>query len=138
MRESKYIDETLLRHRKYYGQFFTPPAVARLMAQWVLKCNPKKILDPAFGLGVFYDEITRLEPNKQIKFIGYEIDKHIIDYLNYNGKCSNLLVINNDYLEAEVGLFDGIICNPPYMRFQKFLRRHDVLPKIEEKIGKKK
>ena len=53
MRESKYIDETPLNHRKDYGQFFTPTPVARLMAKWVMKGNPETILDPAFGLGVF-------------------------------------------------------------------------------------
>jgi adenine-specific DNA-methyltransferase len=137
MLESKYIDETALNHRKDYGQFFTPTPVARLMATWVMKGDPKTILDPAFGLGVFYDEVKKLNPNNQIMFTAYEIDNHIIVYLDHSGKRLDFRVINNDYLEAEVGYFDGIICNPPYMRFQKFLKRHDVLPKIEEKIGKK-
>lgn len=60
MHESKYIAETSLTHRKDYGQFFTPPSVAQLMAKWVLKADPKTILDPAFGLGVFYDEIIKI------------------------------------------------------------------------------
>ncbi|MBW6486086.1 MAG: SAM-dependent methyltransferase [Syntrophobacterales bacterium] len=137
MRESKYIDETPLNHRKDYGQFFTPPPVARLMAKWVIKDNPGTVIDPAFGLGVFYDEIIKINSINQVAFTGYEIDNHIITYLNHNGKSQNLRVINTDYLEADVGSFDGIICNPPYMRFQKFLKRHDILPKIEEKIGKK-
>src|SRR3972149_1592254 len=137
MRESKYIDETPLNHRKDYGQFFTPTPVARLMAQWVMKDDPKTILDPAFGLGVFYDEVIKYNSGNQVLFTGYEIDNHIMTYFNYNGRSPNLRVENNDYLEADVGSFDGIICNPPYMRFQRFLNRHDVLPKIEAKIGKK-
>jgi adenine-specific DNA-methyltransferase len=137
MREAKYIDETPLNHRKDYGQFFTPNLVARLMAQWVMKDDPKTILDPAFGLGVFFDEIAKIKSIEQAVFTGYEIDSHIITYLNHNRRSQSLQVINSDYLEAEVGSFDGIICNPPYMRFQKFLTRHNVLPKIEEKIGKK-
>lgn len=137
MRETKYIDETPLNHRKDYGQFFTPNPVARLMAKWVMKDDPKTILDPAFGLGIFYDEVIKINSVNQVVFTGYEIDNHIMTYLNHNGRSQNLRVINNDYLEAEVGFFDGIICNPPYMRFQRFLNRHDVLPKIEEKIGKK-
>jgi len=137
MRESKYIDETPLNHRKDYGQFFTPPPVARLMAIWVMKGNPKTILDPAFGLGVFYEEVKKLNPNNQFMFTGHEIDNHIIACLDGDGIKPDLQVINSDYLEAEVGYFDGIICNPPYMRFQKFLKRHDVLQKIEDKIGKK-
>ncbi len=137
MRESKYISETPLNHRKDYGQFFTPNPVAHLMAKWVMKDDPETVLDPAFGLGVFYDEAIKINSRNQVLFTGYEIDNHITAYLNHNRNSPNLRVINNDYLEAEVGYCDGIICNPPYMRFQKFLNRHDVLPKIEEKIGKK-
>ncbi len=134
MREYDYIKDTPIRHRKDYGQFFTPPLVSRLMAQWVLKDKPATILDPAFGLGVFYDEIMKNTQNK-LQFVGYEIDKNIIAYLNDNKP--NLKLINYDYLEAQPDTFDGIICNPPYMRFQKFLKRHDVLPIIEKRIGKR-
>jgi len=71
-----------------------------------------------------------------VEFIGYEIDEHILSYYDPN-RNNHLKIINTDYLEAKTGTFGGIICNPPYMRFQKFLKRHDVLPKIEKQIGKK-
>lgn len=137
MREAEYIHETALAYRKEYGQFFTPPPVAKLMAQWVMKHHPNTILDPAFGLGVFYDEIVTRDAGNTVYFTGYEIDQHIIAYLNHNGHHQHFNLVHGDYLEADIEGFDGIICNPPYMRFQKFLQRHDVLPKIEEKIGKK-
>jgi adenine-specific DNA-methyltransferase len=137
MLESKYIERTNIQHRKDYGQFFTPPSVARLMVKWVMKDNPETILDPAFGLGVFFDEVVKRHSGQQPYFIGYEIDNNILAFLNNDGFSLNLEVINGDYLEAESGSFDGIICNPPYMRFQKFLNRHDILPKIEKKLGKK-
>lgn len=137
MRESEYIRETPIHHRKEYCQFFTPPAVARIMAQWVMKGNSKTILDPAFGLGAFYDELIKLHPGNHIYFTGYEIDSHIIRYLNSYKNNPYLRIIHSDYLEADIEYFDGIICNPPYMRFQKFVNRHNILPKIEEKIGRK-
>jgi adenine-specific DNA-methyltransferase len=137
MLESKYMDETPLHHRKNYGQFFTPSAVARLMSKWVIKDNPRTILDPAFGLGVFYDEITKMNLQTDVYFTGYEIDHHIMEYLLPGRKSPNLELINHNYLDADTGAFDGIICNPPYMRFQKFLDRHNVLPKVEKQIGKK-
>ncbi len=74
MRESEYIQNTPISHRKDYGQFFTPQLVSRFMAQWVLRDEPETVLDPAFGLGVFYDEMMKLKPNNQSQFIGYEID----------------------------------------------------------------
>lgn len=137
MHEANYIAETPIARRKDYGQFFTPIPVARLMVKWVMKNNPQTILDPAFGLGVFYDEVVKSKSAPDVHFVGYEIDSHIIDYFNHKVNSPNLRVINGDYLEADLGSFDGIVCNPPYMRFQKFLNRHAMLPKIEEKIGKK-
>ncbi|OGU14095.1 MAG: N-6 DNA methylase [Ignavibacteria bacterium GWB2_35_12] len=136
MHESTYIDEIPLNHRKDYGQYFTPPNVARIMANWIMKHNPQTILDPAFGLGIFYDEIKKINSLNYSKFIGYEIDSKILTYIDYNSN-KNITLLNNDYLESDIGKFDGIICNPPYMRFQKFLNRHNVLPIIEQKIGKK-
>lgn len=137
MLESKYILETPISYRRDFGQFFTPSLVARLMVRWVMKDCPKTILDPAFGLGVFYDEMVRIDTCQRVQFTGYEIDENILYYLNRNESKSNLRIVNHDYLEADTTSFDAIVCNPPYMRFQKFLRRHHVLPKIEEKIGKK-
>jgi adenine-specific DNA-methyltransferase len=135
MLEANYILEIPLSHRKEYAQFFTPSSVAHLMAGWVMKDNPQSILDPAFGLGIFYDEIKKI--NKNIQLTGYEIDEGILSYLNLDGSAKDFKIIKGDYLEADIATFDGIICNPPYMRFQKFLKRHDVLPKIEKQIGKK-
>jgi adenine-specific DNA-methyltransferase len=137
MNELKYITDTPISYRKDFGQFFTPSMIACIMSKWIMKDNPKTILDPAFGLGIFYDEIKKIIPNQSISFTSYEIDGHILSYIQKSLDKSDLTIINNDYLKAEMGLFDGIICNPPYMRFQKFLNRHEVLPKIEKIIGKK-
>jgi adenine-specific DNA-methyltransferase len=137
MHESEYVTETPLSRRRDYGQFFTPPKIARFMAEWILRGKPATILDPAFGLGVFYDELSTMDSTRKIHFTGYEIDAQILDYLNSEAPRPNLTVIQGDYLEADAGSFDAIVCNPPYMRFQKFLNRHNVLPRIEKKIGKK-
>lgn len=134
MLEHKYITETPLTHRKNFAQFFTPKNVAQLMAKWLLKDRPKTILDPAFGLGVFYEEIKQINPN--IYLTGYEIDQHIFNYYNRNN-LPNLTIVNNDYLAADIKGYDAIICNPPYMRFQKFSNRHEILPILEKKLAKK-
>ena len=103
MRESEYIKDTPISHRKDYGQFFTPPSVSRLMVQWVLKDKPATILDPAFGLGVFYDEVIKSDPDQKIQFVGYEIDENIFTYLNGRGVKLNLELKNCDYLEGVYG-----------------------------------
>ncbi len=137
LRESDYIANTPIRYRKDYGQFFTPSLVASIMAKWVIENEPKTILDPAFGLGIFYEEISRLNLSYQWSFTAYEIDNNILSYLDNVENKNNLTIVNQDYLESDISYYDAIICNPPYMRFQKFRNRHNILPKIEQKIGKK-
>ncbi|CAK8719408.1 site-specific DNA-methyltransferase (adenine-specific) [Candidatus Electronema halotolerans] len=138
MRESEYVKNTSIRHRKTYGQFFTPSPVARLMAQWILKDEPKTIIDPAFGLGIFYDEVMSLKPNYIAKFVGYEIDSNIFTYLDKDNRKTNLKIFNSNYLEANHNnKYDAVICNPPYLRFQNFLNRHNILPIIEKQVGEK-
>ncbi|MGK7943505.1 MAG: class I SAM-dependent DNA methyltransferase, partial [Microcystaceae cyanobacterium] len=133
----EYLAETSIGYRKEYGQFFTPSLVAKLMARWIMEKSPKTILDPAFGLGIFYEEISHIALEKDLHFTGYEIDQHILSYLNSLSQAQNLTILNKDYLESDLSCFDAIICNPPYIRFQKFLQRHHILPKIEQQIGKK-
>ena len=138
MHEAEYLKSTSAAHRKDYGQFFTPLPVARLMTRWVLEDGPASVLDPAFGLGVFYDAAAQSGNFRDgQRFVGYEIDDRILSHFAKRGSRGNLEVRHQDYLGNEAGTFDGIVCNPPYMRFQKFLNRYDVLPKIEQQIGEK-
>ena len=138
MREVEYVRSTSIAHRKNYGQFFTPLPVARLMIRWVLTDGPASILDPAFGLGVFYDAAEQsgnFHDGQQ--FVGYEIDDRILSHFARCASPKNLDIRHQDYLGVRVGTFEGIVCNPPYMRFQKFLNRFEVLPRVEALIGGK-
>ncbi|MCB0535514.1 MAG: N-6 DNA methylase, partial [Saprospiraceae bacterium] len=132
MHEPRYIGLTSIKHRKKFGQFFTPYNIADLMIAWIIKDNPASILDPAFGLGAFFDAFLRtghsVIPGTIYK--AYEIDPTIISYLDY-GNGPRPFIEVADYLETDLQGYDAIVCNPPYMRFQQFLNRHRVLPEIE-------
>lgn len=56
---ARYLQETPSTHRKQYGQFFTPPPIAELMMNWILVANPRAILDPAAGPGIFIAEFLK-------------------------------------------------------------------------------
>jgi adenine-specific DNA-methyltransferase len=134
MVENQYILSTSLSHRKEFAQFFTPEIVARLMAKWILRNSPAKVLDPAFGLGIFYREIRKLDAN--VKCVGYEVDDFILSNIDVSLLHDPMLSIEHmDYLVSELVFYDAIICNPPYLRFQKFKNRLDILPKLQEQIG---
>ena len=136
MHEASYSSVTSLEHRKRFGQFFTPSNVADLMVSWVLSGRPKSILDPAFGLGIFFDSFMKNKGKVECSYHAYEIDENIINHFQRPQNGSLDLEIA-DYCEIEPGGFDGIVCNPPYMRFQNFLNRHDVLSLIEKTSGVK-
>lgn len=135
MRESEYMMETALDHRKKFGQFFTPEPVARLMARWAVSNNPKTILDPAFGLGVFHDQVSAVYPRQDLNFTAYEIDDNILKFYRNGVGQKEPNIITGDYLTTNGESFDSIICNPPYLRFQNFLNRHHVLPIIERGLN---
>lgn len=106
---------------KKYGQFFTPDYIAKFMADWVTQ-NANNILDPAIGNSIFFKQIK----NDNIKMLGYDIDKNIVDYFDY--KCKTII---SDYLLSNVPeKFDAIICNPPYNRFQSIDNREEIKRKF--------
>lgn len=136
MDELAYTKNTPLSYRKKFGQFLTPRKIADLMLNWVIQDHPQSILDPAFGLGIFYDSLNSLPSKNEIHYFGYEIDPKIIQSLAIK-KTNNLTIYLEDYLEAKQNKYDAIICNPPYLRFQNFVNRHQVIPELEKTFNLK-
>lgn len=104
-------------HRKKFGQFFTPPNVASLMADWVMARDPAVVLDPALGTGI----LTRacIERNRLARYIAYEKDALILEYLDPQVR-EIAEVFHADFLECCVPEnVDGLIMNPPYIRHRE-------------------
>jgi adenine-specific DNA-methyltransferase len=127
-----YVDTIGDTHRKAYGQFFTIPEVAEFMVQWVLESGGESIYDPAFGLGAFYNALPK---EKNIEFIGSELDPCIINYFEEEAGVKATFLSNEDYLLTWDKEHKNIVCNPPYMKFQKFLNRNDVFESFHREIG---
>lgn len=121
--EREYIKKTPTEHRKKFAQFFTPEPIADFMSSWLLdgiKDNAD-ILEPAFGLGVFSRSMHKL--NSQIRVVGYDIDETIHAYAkeNFENTDYDVSLNNENYLTASwTEKFDGIICNPPYLKFHDY------------------
>lgn len=130
--EREYTNKVGLDHRKQLGQFFTPPAVSRFMIDWVSDAERIEIFDPAFGLGAFYQAMP---PEKRSGFQAMEIDPKVIQYWAKSTNASTAFIQQSDYLKSWGKTHRNIICNPPYMRFQKFANRDTVFRDFESKIG---
>lgn len=135
--KKKYCISTPKDHRKEYGQYFTPNLISALMVKWVLKNKPCKVLDPAFGLGVFYDEFKKNTSSKGLNFYAYEIDEQILNHYqsNTNLNNTNLYLKRKDFLFEDYKVYNSIICNPPYMKIKNIKERKKIINTLSKKIG---
>ena len=118
-------------HRKAFGQFFTPPAVARFMVDWALASGAQSLHDPAFGLGAFLDAAAH---HNGVLFSGSERDPEILRYFRSTAVGCSAGIREEDYLLSWGRRVDAIVCNPPYMRFQRFRDRKIILSQFEERL----
>ena len=132
--EQTYSQKVGISHRKKFAQFFTPEEVAAVMVDWVFK-NPtlKKVLEPAFGLGVFSRLLLAKNPNLEIK--GFDVDPIIFGEAEHSFReFANVKLILEDYLFNDWNnKYDGILCNPPYFKFHDYENKK-ALEEIRKKL----
>jgi len=129
--ESTYTEKVNLQHRKKFAQFFTPQPIADLMASWLLGNQTlNRVLEPAFGLGIF--SRTLLSKNPKLKIKGFDIDKTIVNEAKTFFDSSEQVAIRlEDYMYNDwTNKYDGIICNPPYLKFHDYDNKQ-VLQEVE-------
>lgn len=114
---------------KKLGQFFTPEAIAVFMKRWVLSNEPKTILDPAVGNGVFLTGV-----GADIKKVGYDIDPDIIAFFRQNGHMDYEIRIEDFLIDHWDEKYDSIICNPPYNKFQTLDNREEVYEDLKNHL----
>ena len=129
--ERGYLDTVGETHRKAFGQFFTHPKVADFMVSWVAASENRHVHDPGFGLGAFYDAASQYG----VEFTASEIDPKVLDYWRNANPNSRIDISREDYLQSWGKSFGNVVCNPPYMRFQKFKNRDLVFHRFEEELG---
>ncbi len=129
--ERGYLDTVGETHRKAFGQFFTHPKVADFMVRWVADSKKRHVHDPGFGLGAFYKAASE----HNVKLTASEIDPKVLHYWRDANPNSHIDISREDYLLSWGKTFGNIVCNPPYMRFQKFKNRDLVFHRFEEELG---
>jgi adenine-specific DNA-methyltransferase len=131
-------------YRKKFGQFMTPNYIAEFMASWINQSNPRVVLDPAVGTGIFLEKILQTSGSIMPEVWGFDTDPILLNAcqirLAYGGFPSNVLhLLNQDFIG--MGSFfspkvDGVICNPPYLNFHDF-DRNGLVKAVEERLGVK-
>lgn len=120
------------RETKQLGQVATPAPIADLMAKWVMAGKPRSVLDPAAGLGGLLAACRKLDP--RVRLVGVERDAETFRRARLTAPRSTKLILA-DYLKAEVGLFDGIVANPPYVKAHRLDYSDSDWRYFEERLG---
>ncbi|WP_228830414.1 Eco57I restriction-modification methylase domain-containing protein [Nocardia beijingensis] len=123
------------RDRKRHGRHYTPPVLARFLAQRLLRhvepsdAGVLRVLDPACGDGellfaVHREAATRF-PGVRLVLIGYDLDARALAVARERARAAGIAAHwrKADFLAVEArlpdGSFDAVITNPPYVRTQQ-------------------
>ncbi|MET8876509.1 N-6 DNA methylase [Nocardia sp. NPDC004604] len=131
------------RDRKRHGRHYTPPALARFLAQRLVAHMPRpggtgqapheggvlRVLDPACGDGELLLALHRVAgevlPGVRVELVGYDLDRAGVAMARDRAEAAGVAVEWHigDFLTASAviadGSFDAIITNPPYVRTQQ-------------------
>ncbi|WP_342653672.1 N-6 DNA methylase [Pseudomonas sp. F3-2] len=118
------INET---EQKLRGGYYTPLDIATFLVRWVEQSGAKDLLEPSCGDGVFLKALDTIQFSKSANVLAFELDfieaaksRSLSDNFAYHTE-----VINTDFLawalphlDGNRGLFDGVVGNPPFIRYQ--------------------
>lgn len=126
-------------HQKKLGQFMTPYAVGKYMANRVLQGTYKKdirVLEPAAGSGILAQAVfeyiaARPQKPEKVNFVLYEIDPLMVPALKalairmrneakklgFTVSCS--IRLKDFLLNSPSEKFDIVIANPPFFKLRK-------------------
>jgi adenine-specific DNA-methyltransferase len=124
--------ESWRRETKQMGQVATPEPVAAVMAKWVMSPKPRTVLDPAAGLGGLLTACRQFDGRVQL--VGVERDVETLQRAKTTAPRGAKLILA-DYLKSHVGLFDGIIANPPYVKAHRLDYTEKDWRYFEERLG---
>ena len=109
---------TTSEERKQHGQVFTPPSVAKFMADLFSRFpESMKVLDPGAGTGTLAaavcQRVLHLRSPRSVHIVLYETDRRITPCLGENMKqCQSVLRSAGHHLTFDIRDHDFILSNP--------------------------
>lgn len=114
--------------QKLRGGYYTPDDLAAFLCEWVLEIEPKRILEPSCGDGVFLGALRKAGASEDQAVTAIELDEeeagkakrrasevglsaskiHATDFLSWSLEMTG----------KAAGTFDAVIGNPPFVRYQ--------------------
>ena len=138
------MSKSALSYQKLRGGYYTPKPIADFLAQWAIQSSKADVLEPSCGDGVLLQSAFEALVEKGAKrkhavelLHGVEIDEHesrkaVSRIETLGAKPSMFLIHTGDffaYCKAHLNnkrLFDAVIGNPPFIRYQNFVEEQRV------------
>jgi len=120
--QARLDSEKTAAERNKWGQFATPPELARSLARYargLLGEGSVRFLDPAIGTGSFYSALLEVFPPNAIETAtGIELDPSFAAAATSLWKKSGLHVVEGDFTKQlpPSRRFNFVLTNPPYVR----------------------
>lgn len=117
--EKKTVSESAIR--RLTGMYYTPSPAADFMADWLVRHDGERILEPSFGGGIFLRSVAASSERRgfgHVHLTGVEIDEVARAQVQeqFTGLDANLLC--SDFLSVSPRPVQGVIGNPPYVRLR--------------------
>ena len=129
MRPSRIHSQDTPELRKERGAFFTPTAITEFVANWAIRSGVDRVMEPSAGDAAFLvaavERLSKLRRRKSMEpeVDGVEIHAHSAEVARQRirdagGKAN---VRQSDFFDvAPESVYDAVIGNPPYIRYQNF------------------
>lgn len=115
--------------RKVRGAFFTPDEITKFIANWAIRAPTDLILEPAAGDAAFLvaavNQLRKLAEDTNVcpTVDGVEIHAPSVEvaYQRVQEAGGSARILQDDFFAFEPKpIYDTVIGNPPYIRFQEF------------------
>src|SRR3990167_7098653 len=111
--------------QKLRGGYYTPLDLAVFLTKWICEINPKNVLEPSCGDGIFFEALSRINGPSNIAATAFEIDKN--EALRAKKRAErfkiNTEVYPTDFLAWSIKKmisgdlpFDAVLGNPPFIK----------------------
>lgn len=113
--------------QKLRGGYYTPLDLAVFLTKWVRNINPRTVLEPSCGDGVFFEAIDKVNGMKGISVLGLEINENEAKKAQIRARrtSANIEVQTGDFLKWSLNnirnsklFYDAVVGNPPFIRYQ--------------------
>lgn len=115
------------RDRKHRGGYYTPEAIASILAAWAISDSSARVLEPSAGDGQVVGAAARRVVSPGC-VVGIELDAGEAEKIIAK-RDPNTSVIVGDFFawfqaNCAPSTFDAVVGNPPFIRYQHFREEH--------------